>query len=358
MFGKGVSTNTTSVEDLDLMKADVNRLDARMTLLDSRLGEETLIFGDIVFKSTLETQVFVKNHVPTCSWECFFDMNALMDTLRNTNSDEKSFVESEYNAQKTKYKSRDEVSISNSFVRFTPTPFTRHSSDKASEISYESIDMNLPVIKNRKAWMSKGGLEGMKRSLEKEMFNRKQSVEKTISRTLGKTKGGQLALEYLNMSYSCFTEFFNWTESFYQELQTVSRAGDKDAWDLVLKCWMAFFSELRRVRCECSGLSGGGMTIGSPERIEVVGQYIWTMGKAIKIQNEFRDRHFKEHPAVATVVNYYLFEHMMPKSISDSQHDDLKKEIKALKDKDAQFESWKSQTGRTVAALQKKNSSS
>ena len=48
----------------------------------------------------------------------------------------------------------------------------------------------------------------------------------------------------------------------------------------------------------------------------------------------------------------------MPKSISDNQHDELKKDIKGLKDKNAQFESWKSQTGHSIAALQKQKGSS
>ena len=129
---------------------------------------------------------------------------------------------------------------------------------------------------------------------------------------------------------------------------------DAQAWELILECWMQFFEELCDVRCVNAGLSGSSLELHSEECTRVIATYIWVMGKAIKIQEDFVDEKFKDHPVVSTVINY----HLLQNSVTIFQHDKdfkcLEKKGKELEDKLNTFNSWKSQTTCQLASLTKK----
>ena len=121
-----------------------------------------------------------------------------------------------------------------------------------------------------------------------------------------------------------------------------------EAWELVLHCWMTFFKDLCEVRVSCSGLSIGQTEIGSPERKEVVARYIWTMGKAISVQNKYIEAQFKNHPSVARVINYHIFHNKVPTSAFDKAIDDIKTSLK-------DFGSWKGAINRQISKLENKS---
>jgi hypothetical protein len=117
---------------------------------------------------------------------------------------------------------------------------------------------------------------------------------------------------------------------------------DTEAWNLILECWMAFFIELRKVRMECSSLSLAGLDVTSVRRKEIVSHYIWTMGKAIKLQNEFRDKQFRNHPSISAVINYYLFQHKVSLSSYNTSIDKIKEDLKHLS-------SWRTTATRDIS---------
>jgi len=79
------------------------------------------------------------------------------------------------------------------------------------------------------------------------------------------------------------------------------------AWRLVLECWGAFFEALRAVRGVATGQLSVRAKSMEKDRAERTAFFIYTMGRAIHIQNEFVAESFKKHPAIATVINYHLF---------------------------------------------------
>jgi hypothetical protein len=82
---------------------------------------------------------------------------------------------------------------------------------------------------------------------------------------------------------------------------------------------------------ECSSLSLAGLDVTSVRRKEIVSHYIWTMGnKAIKLQNEFRDKQFRNHLSISAVINYYLFQHKVSLSSYNTTIDKIKDEVKHL----------------------------
>ena len=108
---------------------------------------------------------------------------------------------------------------------------------------------------------------------------------------------------------------------------------------------MAFFDDLREVRVACAGLSIGQTEIGSVERKEVVACYIWTMGKAILVQNEYMEAQFKNHPSIARVINYHIFHNKVPMRAYSKAIGELKKNIQDL------F-SWKGGVSRQITKLE------
>ena len=344
--GGGIFPSSSLVNPLipDNVRTDMASIEFKIALLESRVGAQTLKFGPITLKSLVDTELFVNDNVPSFSYGCFFDLVALLDSLRDTTTTEKSFLESEYNAQKTKFVSVDEASISASFLHVAPLVFCGNSSSADSK--YGSIERSLPNVKTRDHWVSLGGMEGMKRQLEEEIVSKVGSILEEIPMTLGDSKGAALAKEYLQASQACFTKFVTWTETFFQELLGNSQVSEKEAWTLILHCWMAFFSDLRQIRMACANLSPGRHEIGSEGRTRIVARYVWTMGRTIVLQNEYCSKQFRNHPSIATVINYHLFQHRVPMSMFKSMMGKLESEVKTIN-------AWKAQMGRDFKEVKK-----
>jgi hypothetical protein len=305
------------------------KIEYQMTLVESRMGQSVLDFGSVTLQSYQDTCLFTNDKIKSNSFGCFFDLMALLNSPRDTNTDEKTFLESLYNAQKTKFISISEVSTSTSFLHVTPLCFCK-ASQQDSSLIHGSIDKMLPLVRKRHQWSQQGGVFGIKRSLEMNILSKVNSLEHEIRDTLGDTEGATLAREYLRASYACFNDFINWTENFFNELIAMKSVSDTEAWNLILECWMAFFIELRKVRMECSSLSLAGLDVTSVRRKEIVSHYIWTMGKAIKLQNDFRDKQFRNHPSISAVINYYLFQHKVSLSTYNTTIDKIKDDVKHL----------------------------
>ena len=344
--GGGIFPSTSLVTPLlpEEVRTDMANIEFKIALLESRVGAQTLRFGPITLKSLVDTELFVNDHVPSFSYGCYFDLVALLDSLWDTSTTEKSFLESEYNAQKTKFVSVDEASTSASFLHVAPLVFC--GSSASSESKYGSIERSLPRVKSRDHWVSLGGMEGMKRQLEEEVLSKVGSILEEIPMTLGDSKGAKLAKEYLEASQTCFNKFVNWTETFYQELLGNSQVTEKEAWSLILHCWMAFFSDLRQIRMACANLSPGRHEVGSEGRTRIVARYVWTMGRAIVLQNEYCAKQFRNHPSISTVINYHLFQHRVPMSLYKSTMGKLESEVKTIN-------AWKAQMGRDFKEVKK-----
>ena len=340
--GSFFPSGTAPGVDMTDIKQDIAALEFRVQLLNSRSGSDKLQFGKIELSSLADTQLFVNDHIPTCSYECFVDMIALLDSLRDTQTTEAEYVKSEHDMQKVKLVSVMEASISASFLHVTPLCFCGTSSDADKAVG--TVERNLRLVKNREAWSSPCGTSGLCANLELEVSDKVQSLEHNIELTLDGTQGRDLAKRYLDASQKCFGKFVLWTEKFYKEICATSKVEAKDAWYCLLECWMGFFHDLRRVRVDCASVSPAGLAPGSAARKGVVARYIYTMGKAIQIQNAYIEKGFRNHTTIASVINYHLFKHRAPLSMFTS----LDKSIKDL-------HTWKSQIARDVKKLEAKS---
>jgi hypothetical protein len=313
----------------------------QMTLMESRLGQTFLDFGNITLKSYADTVLFVKDNIKTNSFGCYFDLVALMNSPRDTQIDEKTYLESLYNAQKTKFVSIAEVSTSTSFLHVTPTCFCSSSKQPDPHVIHGSIEKMLPMVKKRSQWCHQGGMFGLKRDLDRDISSKVSSLDAEIRDTLGDGLGADLAREYLRASHGCYNDFVNWTENFYFELQAITDVSEGEAWNLILECWLAFFIDLRAIRMSCSSLTLAGLDVSSARRGEIVARYIWTMGRAINLQNEYRNKQFRNHPTISSVITIYLFQHKVPVTTYTTNMNKIRDELKSIN-------SWRSTATRDI----------
>jgi hypothetical protein len=344
------SSNDTVIPSQSTVLGDkIAAIKYQITLMESRMGQEFLQFGNNCLRSHADTCLFVNDHVKNNSFGCFFDLVALMNAPRDSQTDEKTFLDASYNAQRTKFLSMSEVSTSTSFLHVTPLVFCASNKQlHDSFVVHGSVDKLLPLVKNRESWSSKGGLFGMKRELERNIASKVSAIDIDIHSTLGTGPAADLAKEYLRASHGCFNDFVNWTENFFHKLQAMASVSEDEAWALILDCWMTFFIDLRKIRMECSSLSLAGLEADSDQRKEIVARYIWTMGKAIKLQEEFREKQFRNHPSISTVINFYLFSHKVSQTAHTKQMTKVHDELKGI-------QAWRSSTTRDLNKLLKKS---
>ena len=341
----GAQHSTSQESDFDDINNKLSSLDFEVTLMKSRLGERSLHFGSIDLPSEADTLLFVCDHLPIASYGCFFDFVALLDSLRDTQTTIAEYASQEHAAQKSKFLSTSEVSTSASFVHIAPLCFAGTKPESTG--NYGTVEKSLPRIKDRHMWQDESGRFGLAKKLDREIQAKVTALEREIEANLGSSRGVELARKYLFASQKCWEKLFVWTEKFFQEMASVDKIEPAEAWTLVLDCWMAFFEDLRDVRVACSGVSIGQSELDSDERKQVVTRYIWTMGKAIYVQNEYVDADFNNHPTIARVINYHMFHNKVPKQAYLEDIEGIDKKLQDLY-------SWKGNAVRQLTKLENK----
>ena len=75
--------------------------------------------------------------------------------------------------------------------------------------------------------MDKGGRLGIKKDLVKEVVTKFSSLKLDVKQTLDHNNGALLPIYYLTSSHQCLTNFVNWIEKCFLELQVISDVDPK-----------------------------------------------------------------------------------------------------------------------------------
>ena len=130
-----------------------------------------------------------------------------------------------------------------------------------------------------------------------------------------------LANTFLVNAKSSIESLLTLMDSFYYELQ----AGDsssKDALLLVCSCVRCYFKELRKVRAQNSYAKSE-----LRHKLLRICLLLWKeLAHTLGRWREFMSHRWREHPAVAGVINYHLFRFMVPLTL----HNKLKAEVGSL----------------------------
>ena len=342
--GGGVSTR----QEMSDLSAKVRGVEGQVYLIKNRLGADLVKFGNVDLKSLADTYVWVQTTMPgdEMTYGCFFDLVALLDSLMDSDQDLDVYLKTGADSSKSLYHTTAEARTSSSFNRAAPAIFSSKAKGTVG-VHGGTVDRLFGAVKERTSWTRNGGSQGMKALLSRELEVQFNNVSQSIAHSLGHGAAAQVAQEFLTQSRKCYNEFVNWSESFFLEIMDLSSVKPDEAWRLVLECWGAFFGSLRAVR----GVATGQLSLRSAnkdkDRAEKVALFIYTMGRAIHIQNEYIAASFKKHPAIATVINYHLFGNRVPQSIYEVHTMEMSEHIAA-------YNVWKGQVVRELATLKKK----
>ena len=277
-------------------------------------------------KSLVDMYIFMNSEMTedNTSFGCFFDVVALMDSVMDsTGTGMTEFLKNSADSRKIDQHSVAEARTCSLFNRTTPpTIFT--GSGNTTLMQAGTVDRLFSAGKKRDCWTSVGGSQGIKRVLESEIQISASTFTAAIDMEFKNGKAGGVAKEFLEQSRRCFQDFVNWSESFFMEIVALSEVTEVEAsWTLVLECWGVFLVALCRVRAVATNnLSLHAMNEKSA-CTKRTALFIYTMGRAIQVQNEFVEANFKRHPTIATVINYHLFSNRTPTSKFTKHEDKL-----------------------------------
>ena len=321
----GGTSSGVSKDEFSTLKEDVDNIIDHVKVLNSRVeAGEALILGDFSFQSEAELLTFVTEEFPQYTFGVFYDVIALLDSINENWMSEKDYTDAHYSASKSKYLNRGEVVIATSCTHMTPMLLANSKADTGS--SYDRMERCLGAMLKRSAWIDRASNAGIKLFIESELGPKCRSIKENIKTSLGSNDAGCFAREFVDKSEQCIRALLNWTEEFYDKMKSFGGVEADEAWKLVVRCWFAFFKDIRKVRGKAGGYDATGLDATSPARIKVVTKYIWALGSAMQVQQQFLDYEFEDHPSFARVVNHHLFEHRLPIS-------KFNEEMKPVKDK-------------------------
>ena len=204
------TTNARITSELDYVKQnaasklilqDTTRKMASFThdlvMMNSRLRATSVIFGGVQLDSLADALLFSNDKIPSRSFGGFVDLVALMDSPRDAFLDEKSFLTSLYNAQKTAMLSPSEVSTSASFLRVAPKCFGGKTDES---MVHGSVAKMLPAVRTRDKWCSNGGMFGLKKDLTSTIGEQVITLQGEIDATL-EGEARAMASAYLSESH-------------------------------------------------------------------------------------------------------------------------------------------------------------
>ena len=165
-------------------------------------------------------------------------------------------------------------------------------------------------------------MSGVKHRINDEMNNTINSISTDIvSLFSGNPSALILANIFLATSRSVIDSLLSWVKSFYLELQAGDQSCIQDAWLLVCSCGQCYFKELGKVRAPAQTASNQKEDFDKDE------SYLQAMAQAHRVSAEFIQHRWREHPSIAGVINYHLFQFMVP----ILAHKKLQDEMVALK---------------------------
>lgn len=85
-------------------------------------------------------------------------------------------------------------------------------------------------------------------------------------------------------------------DTLHQELRSTLEATEEEAWELVSACVKKIFEELRRARASAANATC------DDNKVSRCATYLWALIQAHKVQREFVDARFRNHPLIAPVI--------------------------------------------------------
>ena len=317
MLQPTASVSDTQTQELQnsisTLATEVKLIHDKYACIDDKLHSEAVQLDDFVFGSRIETERWVRIHIPGNDPDGLHDIMTLLMLGPEPHISFKEGMDEAYFSSKVGFTSSSGARNAHSFKCELPDIFGRM-------VSGSDKGFPLPALKTQKIWNPNDGVSGVRRSTTQSLKFKVENIKLMLSHFYGTSEAYRLAFTMLSKSYSFWISLANWIDEFHQKLTIVSCCTVDEAWLLVASCVRGVFRELRRVRIVAQEAEK------IPDKATSRSLFLWGSLQAHRIMDEFLIHSFKGHPVITPVINMHLFQHRVPISM----HNSLKVKVMAL----------------------------
>jgi len=122
-------------------------------------------------------------------------------------------------------------------------------------------------------------------------------------------------------------ELFLWMCEFFDELVVQYETDEAEAWRLLAVIVKQMFLDISVARAPGKYLKfGANKSVGSATVL------VWTSLQSIRVQNEYHELNFREHPSITPTVTLHLYSHRVPRSTFNAKIESIETALKAAHD--------------------------
>ena len=277
-------------------RGDLASVMLQMKLLEARLpAHASRPLGGQNFRSRNDVQLFVEKYIPLSSFALFHDAVTILESLGGNHIEKKDVLTEVYQSNRVNMTIGEARHIA-SFELTLPTPFGRIT-ESGSQTKYA-----LPAIKSFKDWDSYDNVSGRKQYILNGCEDLKIQIRSEIGLALDDClEARSLAHDMHEQSQVFIAEMCNFMSTYFHELITTSEATEEESWELVSSLMKKMFEEMRRPRAQAT------CAITETNPVMKATAYLWAMYQAHKVQREFLETRFRNHPSIAPVIVLHVF---------------------------------------------------
>ena len=161
----------------------------------------------------------------------------------------------------------------------------------------------LPDVKTYSDWTTFDQDSGVMNYILRGINDLKIQITTEIHSVLGDDfpEATKLALEMHTASHYFICQMCTFITDFVQEMASTSDSPIEEAWELASACVRKIFDEMRRVRVAASN------AMAEQNPVTKCALYMWCLIQANRVQKEFLDARFRNHPTIAPVIILHVF---------------------------------------------------
>jgi len=291
------SSQGSGIPPQESMSSEILELKAELKRLESRVPKyNNLMLGGRIFQSKADVELFVSKTMPTNSYYLFHDAVTLLESFSGAFQERKEVLSEWYQSTKVGCSAQE----ARHFASFKTTlpHVLGHSKDGVTSAKHK-----LPAVNTYADWNSFDQDSGVMNYILRGIDDLKLQITSDIQSILGDDfpEAYKLASEMHTASHYFICQMCTFITDFVQEMVSTAESPIDEAWDLVSACVRNIFDELRRVRAPASN------AMAEVNPVTKCALYLWCLIQANRVQKEFLDTRFRNHPTIAPVIILHVF---------------------------------------------------
>ena len=276
---------------------EIGELKAKLELLEARVPLTSLhTLGGKVFQSRTDVMLYVESKMPSNMFYLFHDAVTLLESLSASFQMRKDVLDEHYQSKKLGITAQEARHIA-SFRTTLPHVFGYVKDGTNTKFP-------LPALKSYQDWNSHDQDSGVKNYIIRGMADLSIQIPQDIANELVGdqwTDARMLANSMHSASQEFIARLSGFFDEMYNELLYSSGATADEAHELVSAIVRRIFENLKSVRTAAAN------ALSDPSAVSKCATYMWCMIQAHKIQQEYLDSRFRNHPSIAPVIILHVF---------------------------------------------------